>query len=85
MGIRIPCLRCGKFEPECACPPLPKEPEEPVAAPPPAPVAAPKMRAEVVKMRREKRGGGREMIVLEGFPRDVKLEELARDLKKMLG
>lgn len=36
-------------------------------------------------MRREKRGGGREVVLLEGFPRDEDLEALARDLKKTLG
>ncbi|MCE9584713.1 MAG: translation initiation factor [Planctomycetes bacterium] len=83
MGLRIPCLRCGKFEPECRCEPLPSEPEPP---PPPAPVVpAPKARIEVIKMRREKRGGGREVVILEGFPRDVNVEYLARDLKKLLG
>lgn len=37
-------------------------------------------------MRREKRGGGREVIILEGFPRGgFDLEALARDLKRRLG
>jgi len=37
-------------------------------------------------MRREKRGGGREVILLEGFPKGgFDLEALARDLKKSLG
>lgn len=83
MGLRIPCLRCGKFEPDCRCPPLPPEPEAP-APPPPPPAAAPK-RTEAIRMRREKRGGGREVVLLEGFPHDEDVEALARDLKKSLG
>lgn len=38
----------------------------------------------VIKMRREKRGG-HEIIVLEGFPGGINLEELARDLKRRCG
>jgi translation initiation factor 1 len=40
----------------------------------------------MIKMRREKRGGGREVIILEGFPKGgFDLEALARELKKRLG
>lgn len=46
----------------------------------------PKLRPEILKMRREKRGGGREVVLLEGFPRGgFDLEALARDLKRRLG
>ncbi len=38
----------------------------------------------VVKMRREKRAG-HEVIVLEGFPGSVNLDDLARDLKQRCG
>lgn len=85
MGLRIPCLRCGKWEEECACPALPREREP---EPPPVvevSVAKPEVRAEVIRMRREKRGGGREVVVFEGFPRDVDLEALAGELKKACG
>lgn len=43
------------------------------------------MRAEVIKLRRERRPGGREIVVLEGFPADVDVEALARDLKRKCG
>jgi translation initiation factor 1 len=44
------------------------------------------MRPETIKMRREKQGGGREIIILEGFPKGgFDLEALARDLKRRLG
>lgn len=43
------------------------------------------MRTEIIKLRREKRGGGREIVVLEGFPADVDLEALASELKKKCG
>jgi len=37
-------------------------------------------------MRREKRGGGREIVILEGFPKGgFDLDALARDLKRRLG
>ena len=37
-------------------------------------------------MRREKRGGGREVVILEGFPKGgYDLEALARELKSRLG
>lgn len=37
-------------------------------------------------MRREKRGGGREVVILEGFPRGgFDLDELARALKRRCG
>jgi translation initiation factor 1 len=81
MGLRIPCLSCGKFEPDCKCAPLPKEPEPPKVE---APYVAP-VRSETIRMRREKRGGGREVVLLEGFPVDEDLEGLSRELKKLLG
>ncbi|MBI5368124.1 MAG: translation initiation factor [Planctomycetes bacterium] len=43
-----------------------------------------KLRAEVIKLRREKRRG-KEVIVVEGFPADVDVEELARSLKSRCG
>jgi translation initiation factor 1 len=40
----------------------------------------------VIKMRREKRGGGRELVVLEGFPKGgFDVEEFARLLKRRCG
>jgi translation initiation factor 1 len=75
--MKLPCLRCKKFPPDCTCPPLVVEPDpEPPAAAPPA-----EKRPEIVKLRREKRAG-REVIVLEGVPADVDLEALARDIKR---
>jgi translation initiation factor 1 len=74
--IDIPCPQCGKAPP-CACPPLPPGP----ADPPP-----PKYRPEIIKMRREKRPGTREIVILEGFPRGgYDLEALAKDLKRRCG
>ncbi|HEV3029759.1 MAG TPA: hypothetical protein VG457_19425 [Planctomycetota bacterium] len=86
MPLAVPCPQCGKLPPPaCACPPLPPGP----AAPTPATTAAissPKLRPETIKMRREKRGGGREIIILEGFPKGgFDLDALARDLKRRLG
>ena len=81
MPLRLPCLRCKKFPPECTCPPLSLPPGPPDVVPAPPPSTAKALRAEVVKMRREKRTG-REVIVLEGFPGDVDLEALARELKR---
>jgi translation initiation factor 1 len=40
---------------------------------------------ETVKMRREKRPGNREVVIVEGFPRDADLEEIARELKRACG
>ena len=53
----------------------------------PAPAApAPKLRAETIKLRREKRGGGREVTILEGFlTGSVDVEALGRDLKRRCG
>ena len=87
MPLEIPCPQCGKLPPPaCACPPLPPgpaEPPKPAAAPAPS---AKKLRSETIKMRREKRGGGRELIILEGFPKGgFDLDALARDLKRRLG
>jgi len=86
MPLDIPCPVCGKLPPPpcgCALPPGPPEPAPVAAAPPPA---KPKLRSEVIKVRREKRGGGREVVILEGFPKGgFDLEALARDLKRRLG
>ncbi|SRR5579883_2935401 len=86
MPLAIPCPQCGKLPPPaCACPPLPPGPADP---PPRAVPAAPgpKQRPEILKMRREKRGGGREIVILEGFPKGgFDLDALARDLKRRLG
>ncbi|NUN50519.1 MAG: translation initiation factor [Candidatus Brocadiae bacterium] len=84
MGLRIPCLRCGKFDPECACPALPKDPDPVPATAPPAAVKAVR-HADPVKMRREKRPGNREIVILEGFAGGEDLAELARVLKQKLG
>jgi len=80
MPLEIPCPQCGKLPPPaCACPQLPPGPAEAVPA-------RPKVRPETIKMRREKRGSGREIVILEGFPKGgFDLEALARDLKKRLG
>src|SRR6185295_7227492 len=87
MPLAIPCPQCGKLPPpDCGCPPLPPGPADPpkAAAAPAAP--AKKLRSETIKMRREKRGGGRELIILEGFPKGgFDLDALARDLKRRLG
>ena len=65
--------------------PPPGPPEPPPAAPSPA-ASKPKVRPEIIKMRREKRGGGREVIILEGFPKGgFDLDALARDLKRGCG
>jgi translation initiation factor 1 len=79
MPLAIPCPQCGKLPPpSCACPPLPPGP----ADPPPAR----KLRSETIKLRREKRGGGREVIILEGFPKGgFNLDAFARELKRRLG
>src|SRR5437868_4273382 len=84
MPLAIPCPQCGKVPPPaCACPPLPPGPAEPSPA---ADSPKPKARPEIIKMRREKRGGGREVVILEGFPRGgFDLEALARDLKRRCG
>ena len=78
MPLPIPCPQCGAPPPAlCACPPLPAGP----AAPPP-----PKFRSETIKLRREKRPGNREVVILEGFPKGgFDLEALARDLKRRCG
>jgi translation initiation factor 1 len=80
MPLAVPCPQCGKVPPPaCACPPLPPGPSE-------VPAAKPKLRTELIKMRREKRGGGREVIILEGFPKGgFDLDALARDLKRRCG
>jgi translation initiation factor 1 len=87
MPIDVPCPQCGKLPPPaCDCPPLPPGPAEPPkpAASPAA--AAKKLRSELIKMRREKRGGGREIIILEGFAKGgFNLDEFARELKRRLG
>ena len=78
MVLRVPCPQCGKFPPPaCDCPPLPPGPPDPPPAGGPSPG---KPRREVIRLRREKRAG-REVIVIEGFPPDVGLGEVARALK----
>ena len=86
MPLAIPCPQCGKVPPPaCDCPPLPPGPAD-LPVPTATPGAKPKVRGEIIKMRREKRGGGREVILLEGFPKGgFDLEALARELKKRLG
>jgi translation initiation factor 1 len=83
MPLPIPCPQCGKVPPPaCDCPPLPPGPAEAPAAEP----EKPGIRPETIKMRREKRGGGREVVILEGFPKGgYDLEGLARELKRRLG
>ena len=78
MPLDIPCPQCGKLPPPaCACPPLPPGPQEP---------AAKKIRSETIKIRREKRGGGREVVILEGFPKGgFNLDAFARELKRRFG
>ena len=87
MPLAIPCPQCGKLPPPpCECPPLPPGPPESFPAPAASASPARKMRSEIIKMRREKRGGGREVVILEGFPRGgYDLEALARELKRRLG
>lgn len=77
MPLAIPCPVCGLLPPPaCACL-LPAGP----ADPPP-----PKFRPEFIKLRREKRPGNREVVILEGFPRGgFDLEALARELKRRCG
>src|SRR5258706_5006948 len=83
----IPCRRCGKLPPAaCDCPPLPPGPPDPPPAAAAPPGSKPELRSEIIKMRREKRGGGREVILLEGFPKGgFDLDALARDLKRGCG
>ena len=78
MPLPIPCPQCGApAGTACACPPLPAGPAEP---------PGPKLRPEIIKLRREKRPGNREVVILEGFPRGgFDLEALARDLKRRCG
>ena len=86
MPLQVPCPQCGTLPPPaCGCPPLPPGPADPPPAAT-APAAAPKKRPEIIKLRREKRGGGREVVILEGFPRGgFDLEALARELKRRCG
>jgi translation initiation factor 1 len=56
---------------------LPDAPPDAVVRPAPAPRG---LRPDVIKLRRERRNG-RDVIVIEGLPADVVLEELARRLK----
>jgi len=88
MPLAIPCPQCGKLPPPaCDCPPLPPGPPDPPAASAtPAAPPAKKLRSETIKMRREKRGGGREIVILEGFPKGgFELDKFASDLKRRLG
>lgn len=88
MPLKVPCPQCGTFPPTpCPCPPLPPGPSDPppTAA---APVANPrKLYPETLKLRREKRGGGREIVVIEGFNpgTQVDLDALAQQLKRACG
>ncbi|MBI2930132.1 MAG: translation initiation factor [Planctomycetes bacterium] len=82
MPLRIPCPQCGRFPPPpCDCPPLPPPPPEPAAP------ATRKLYPEILKLRREKRGGGREVVIVEGFNpgTQIDLEALARELKLACG
>ena len=79
--MKLPCLRCKKFPPECTCTPLVVEPEPPVAEEYPSRPRVVASRPEIVKLRREKRRG-REVIVIEGFPGNVDLDALAGELKR---
>ena len=83
--LEIPCPQCGNLPPPiCACPPLPPGPEDPPPIAPPAD-EKPKLKANVIKVRREKRNG-REVIVLEGFPLGgYDLKNLAGTLRKRCG
>jgi len=88
MPLAIPCPQCGKLPPPvCDCPPLPPGPADPPKPPAAAASAVTKkLRSEIIKMRREKRGGGRELIILEGFAKGgFNLDEFARELKRRLG
>jgi translation initiation factor 1 len=81
MALKVPCPQCGKVPPpECNCPPLPPGPPDPV---PESEPRKPAMRPEVLKLRREKRNG-RDVIVIDGAPPDLDLQELARALKTRL-
>jgi translation initiation factor 1 len=82
MPLAIPCPRCGKLPPPpCGCPPLPPGPADPAPA-----ASAKKLRSETIKMRREKRGSGREIVILEGFPKGgFDIDAFARELKRRLG
>lgn len=97
--IEVPCPQCGRFPPSpsqgtpsgserlrrasppppCSCPPLPPGP--------PDPPAERKVYPEILKLRREKRGGGREIVIVEGFNpgTQVDLEALAREIKSACG
>ena len=76
MPLDIPCPQCGK-PPPCECPPLPP-------GPPDRP--APKFRAEILKLRRERRPGNRETTIIEGFlTGSVDVEAIGRDLKRRCG
>lgn len=88
MPLAIPCPQCGKLPPpDCGCPPLPPGPADPPKPPAAAASAVTKkLRSEIIKMRREKRGGGRELIILEGFAKGgFNLDDFARELKRRLG
>jgi translation initiation factor 1 len=82
--IEVPCPQCGKFPPPpCTCPPLPPGPADtPKTAP-----AKPKLYPEILKLRREKRGGGREIVIIEGWNpgTQVDFDALARELKLACG
>ncbi len=80
MHLPVPCPRCGKLPPPpCGCV-LPSAPAAPAPAAPKR-----KLRPEVAKLRREKRGSDREVVVVEGLPNFVDLEDLAREIKARCG
>lgn len=76
--------------PLCDCPPLPPV-SGATAAPRSSPADTtgpsgpkPKLRPEVIKLRRERRGQ-HETIVCEGFPSHEPLDDLVRDLRRACG
>lgn len=77
MPLSVPCPACGKVPPPpCACvlPPGPAEPQR-------------KLYPEILKLRREKRPGGKELVIVEGFNpgTQIDLEDLAREIKRACG
>jgi translation initiation factor 1 len=78
VALDIPCPRCGKLPPPpCGCV-LPPGPPDPPAR---------KLYPEILKLRREKRGGGREVVIVEGFNpgTQVDLDQIARRIKRACG
>ena len=74
--LKVPCPACGKLPPpDCGC--VLRDPPPDMAPMTPSP---PRLRPDVIKLRRERRNG-RDVIVVDGLPADVLLEEVARQLK----